>query len=649
MLLSMTRVQVVGTKRCQEKVVQLLFRLGTIQVDEWSEGRSAWQRRMVIGDEAVRVRQRLTYAAARVKAVLASLPPLTCLPSSEYEDLYPRPSSSLIETVETVLEEVAPLAQAFAARRAQAEEQFASFTRYEATLQQLLPLIPSIVDLEHFAVTMAWVEHRYAAALEIVTRQLEELSEGRCEVISRDVGQDTRVAVLVFPKTRAKAVNELLGRENITQVRLPAELTGQPVEEALVHLRQSLQAIPRELAEIEIQQQALARSWRSRLLAWQALLDDHLAQIDVRSHFGQTDYTFVIEGWVPERSLPDMEVALQREIGDEVIVVKLPLTAEAKAHAPVMFDNPFFIKPFEPLVRLLSLPRYGAFDPTPLMFIFVPLFYGMILGDIAYGAILLTLTIYLRHRFMARPMIRQLIEVLIIGSAWSILFGFIYGEFLGALPAEKLGLHPLFNRGEARMLPALFLLTIGIGAGHVVLGLCLGVWGAVRRRSRHDAIEKAAMLVSLAGLFLLVAVTAESLPSSLLTPGIALTLVGLAILIYSLGGMGLLLGPLELLSTVGNILSYLRIAAIGLSSVYLAQVANELAGNLGNLLVGIIVAALFHALNVALGAFSPTIHSLRLHYVECFTKFYEGGGRVFRPCQRSIARRELSYPSTKGG
>ncbi|NIP81560.1 MAG: hypothetical protein GWM90_21035, partial [Gemmatimonadetes bacterium] len=77
--------------------------------------------------------------------------------------------------------------------------------------------------------------------------------------------------------------------------------------------------------------------------------------------------------------------------------------------------------------------------------------------------------------------------------------------------------------------------------------------------------------------------------------------------------------------TIGNVLSYLRIAAIGLASVYLARIANEL-GAAAPLWIGIAIAALFHALNLVLGVFSPTIQALRLHYVEFFGKFYEGGG-----------------------
>jgi len=146
------------------------------------------------------------------------------------------------------------------------------------------------------------------------------------------------------------------------------------------------------------------------------------------------------------------------------------------------------------------------------------------------------------------------------------------------------------------------------------------------------------MLVGLMGLFLLVGILVDFLPKTLMTPAIVGIIIGIVLVGSSLGWLGILMGPIEFISLIGNILSYLRIAAIGLASVYLAKVANDMAGMVGNLIVGVILAVLIHALNLVMGAFSPTIHSLRLHYVEFFRKFYEGGGRPYQPFRSHVAK-----------
>jgi len=104
-------------------------------------------------------------------------------------------------------------------------------------------------------------------------------------------------------------------------------------------------------------------------------------------------------------------------------------------------------------------------------------------------------------------------------------------------------------------------------------------------------------------------------------------------------------GTIEIMSTVGNILSYARLMAIGMASVILAMVANQLGGALGFVIIGVIVAILLHALNIVLAMFSPSIHSVRLHLVEFFSKFYEGGGIVYRPFKKEIAEVNPPPPS----
>jgi V/A-type H+-transporting ATPase subunit I len=346
--------------------------------------------------------------------------------------------------------------------------------------------------------------------------------------------------------------------------------------------------------------------------------------------FGETDLTFVLAGWVPAKDVERVEAALRENIGNAVYVQKLKMTPEMKKRAPVILQNPKPAKPFESLVKLLALPRYGHIDPTRLMALFLPIFFGMILGDVGYGILVLVLSLGFLRRFKA-GVLHDILIVLAMGAGWSILFGFLYGEAFGTL-GEYFGLHALwFDRTSSEHVLGLLVMTVAIGAVHVGLGLILGVWEAIKDRSRNHLLERGGMLVGLIGLFFMVGVLADFLPHGFMSVAIALTIIGIVLLSASLGCLGIVMGPIEFIGLIGNVLSYLRIAAIGLASVYLAKVANEMAGIVGNVLVGTILAVLIHALNLVLGMFSPTIHSLRLHYVEFFRKFYEGGGRPYEP------------------
>ncbi|HET7218699.1 MAG TPA: hypothetical protein VFJ02_11665, partial [Vicinamibacterales bacterium] len=170
-------------------------------------------------------------------------------------------------------------------------------------------------------------------------------------------------------------------------------------------------------------------------------------------------------------------------------------------------------------------------------------------------------------------------------------------------------------------------LTVALGGVHIMLGVILAGISAWRRGHRREAVGRGlafAMLI-LTGLLLLAVL--EVLPPGLLTPLAIAILVAFTVLVTLEG----LVAVIELVSTVGHILSYARIMALGTASLMLAIVANEMAGALGSVLVGALFALLFHLVNFAIGLFSPAIQALRLHYVEFFGHFFSPGGAEYRP------------------
>jgi len=162
---------------------------------------------------------------------------------------------------------------------------------------------------------------------------------------------------------------------------------------------------------------------------------------------------------------------------------------------------------------------------------------------------------------------------------------------------------------------------------HVLIGLVLGVIVSLRRKMKKEAAFK---LVNIFVVLCVCLLVVSHLTGSMAhVKKLLLLTIGVVTLILLL--VGGLMAPLELVKNIGNIISYARIMAVGLTSVLLAFVANYMSGRMGTVWAGAIVALLLHAFNLLLGVFSPTIHSLRLHYVEFLSKFMEPGGKEFKP------------------
>jgi V/A-type H+/Na+-transporting ATPase subunit I len=434
---------------------------------------------------------------------------------------------------------------------------------------------------------------------------------------------ETAVLVVVSAQAAGR-VEKLLADARVQEMPVPEAFGGRTLTAAIPHMISRLGEIPGEVAAIRDRRANLAKDHGPELRRARLALHDRLQALDTLPLSGVTSRAFVIEGWVPTRARSDLDTGLHKRCGDEVVLTEVAREDWTSDQAPVVLSNPRMLRPFEAIIRLMPLPAYGSIDPTPFIAVFFPAFFGLMVGDIGYGMILAGLGLLMHKRSTPGTILRDVSEIIGPCAAAAIVAGVLFGEFFGDLGTRWFGLRPLlFNREEA-IVPFL-LLSVALGVVQILLGLVLGAISARRHPKQAMGRGLSAIMVVLVILALLAAVNV--LPASFFTPAVIALLVAFPVLIFLEG----LVAMIELLTTLGNILSYTRIMALGVASVMLAVIANRMVGALGSVAVGVVFALLFHLVNFAIAMFSPTIHALRLHYVEFFGKFYSPGGLRYQP------------------
>ena len=632
MLQKMSSILVVGPRNEAEQIVDTLYQEGTIHlVDMTPAGPSGpGELRRIDEASATEVDQLLL----KVNGLLKLLPKghdAVEHPEDVDAELRGRPLQEMLAIIRGRLEGLDATTLDRSNRKAELELTATTLERYARILRRLQPLEDALPELEGFEMTVLLLQKEYAHLFEQILPKLREIAHNQFEYISAELDETTIAAITIFNKWYSREVHAFLFSQNVNEVRIPPDYSNMPIDDAIAAIGRRQEAGREEIAQIDAELAGLSSRWRQELLIMQRILDEQHAELAVYSRFARTDYTVVVKGWLPGKSIPEARRRLQQTFGGRVVLTELSATSQEMEEAPISFANPFWARPFEFFTRLMGSPRYYETDPIPFMAIFFPIFFGLIVADVGYGLCILGLALFLRYRYADREWLRDLATIFIISAIPTIVFGFLFGEFFGDLGEQMGWLEPVtfagvtWNRLEA-MIP-LLVLSIALGVVHVFLGLGIGVANAVSRKNRRHVCEKCGMIGIVLGTILVLLAAMEIISPPLMFVGIAMLAIGLPLLLWG-GGVQ---GAVEIMGTMGNIMSYARLMAIGMASVMLALVANELAGAVGSILVGALIAVLLHLMNLVMGMFSPFIQSTRLHLVEFNSKFYKGGGRPYRP------------------
>lgn len=475
-------------------------------------------------------------------------------------------------------------------------------------------------------------------------------------------GEKERAALVICPNEEYAGIAPSI-RATGFQEKGFGDIRG-TASENIQRLRTEIEALEAERAQLEARLAAFApkREEIRRALDGAAIDRDREQSKEALAH---TNTAFLLTGWVRE----DMTEKVRREIEKITDVYYLVFEDPSEGDAvPTVLKNSRLITPYEAVTNLYSLPAYGTIDGTPLMAPFYFIFFGMMLSDTVYGAVLaLGAWAFLKY-IKPRGMMENLAKVLLMGGISTIFMGLLFGTCAGVS-------WPVIFRGTAleNTFPiidssadpiAMLALCAAMGIIQMFYAVFIAAYSCIKHRDWAGAIVDNLSWVFIITGLLLMAAPSLGLPAALGTAGKWMA-IGFAAVVLLFAGRskknvaGRLMsgaGKLyDVTSWLGDVLSYARIFALGLSTGVIGLVLNTLCwdmlfasfkGNPVLMVVGFIIVTVLsvalHAFMMAISTLGCFVHSARLQYVEFFGKFYEAGGKAFKPL-----RYETKYVNVK--
>ena len=378
-------------------------------------------------------------------------------------------------------------------------------------------------------------------------------------------------------------------------------------------------------------------------------LDMYLAKAGTES--AAEDKLTLIEGFAPVENEENLCKAL-----DAAGVLYIKEDAKEEDNPPIRLKNNKFVKMFESITGMYGMPNYGEYDPTPVVSVFFLLFFAMCMGDAGYGLALILIGLAIKKEWVKIGMFEGLGGLITTLGVATTVVGFFLGTAFGvSLPDVQWIPQSLRNcmlTGEIMGYPTQMVLAIAIGVFHLCLAMVIKAVGYTQRLGFKENISTWGWLLLILGGIIVGALALVGVLNSGLTK-VAIIVIGivsaLGIFIFNTPGRNPLVnigaGLWDTYNMVtgimGDVLSYIRLYALGLAGGMLGAAFNDLGlmvrgdGGVGGWIFFVLILLLGHVINLLMSCLGAFVHPLRLNFVEYFKNAgYEGKGKKYNPLKK---------------
>lgn len=581
-----------------------------------------------------------------------------------------------LEEAEATIRPLANRAEILGKERAALEEEIQTIELFGKVADRLAALVQGLDQSPRLAVIPFLVSKQ--EELEGVRAALQQAMADRF-VLDAEALDNQVAAAVVVKRSELETARSTLSRLGLAELRFPGVYGSLLLSQAAARMKERAKLAPEELLGIREEINKLRGESREALMALWARAKDEAARYRITADMAAGKYGAALMGWVPQKAKGRVEEALNR-LRDQIVYTFEPVDEHHEGHqVPVTLENPAWAKPFELMHGFLNTPAYGGHDPTLMIAMFFPLFFGIVVGDIGIGLLFLLAALWMAGKSRRGETLRidflgaafgpdVLGKLATIGkwmAGWAMFWGVLYGEFFGTFleklrlpgifglkdgwrvfyptgpgydPEKYYGLIPmLINRLDfAQTANGLMVFAILFGVFQVLYAFFLRMRLGLKHGRMKHFWEGFGYFSGLVGLvaFAYNFLTQANLPllNIIFAVGVILFIVGVALsrevlMIAELPGKG------------GQILSYIRLYAVGVAGGVLASLANQVGfglaerfGFIGGVL-GFFIGLILILAIIVITTLGHVIQPIRLLWIEFSTNFgfFEETGRQYKP------------------